>query len=144
MSSMNLGPNWATLPACVMNIDTRPLGMSSAGSALVATLTVGSEILYLCAYIDRTCMALTPASLLAVHFLPAASRIVPPYWRASPSWYHIVHAEACIAQSTASRGLVLPGLMTSLRPIPPISSPARGSPLSAHSPASRHSPRWLP
>src|SRR5439155_8741296 len=92
MSSITFGPNWATLPACVMNIDTRPLGRSSAGRALVARLTVGSEILYLWTYIDRTCMALTPASLLAVHFLPAASRIVPPYWRVSASWYHIVHA----------------------------------------------------
>src|SRR6266487_3570475 len=89
-SSMNFGPNWATLPAWLMNIDTRPLGMSSAGSALVATLTVGSEILYLCTYIERTCMAFTPASLFAVHFLPAVSRMLPPYWRVRPSWYHIV------------------------------------------------------
>src|SRR5215510_341406 len=125
-SSMNFGPNCATLPACVMNIDTRPLGISSAGSALVATLTVGSEILYLCAYIERTCMAFTPASLLAVHFLPAASRIVPPYWRVSASWYHIVHAEECIAKSKASRVIVLPCIFTSFGPIRPMSSHVRG------------------
>src|SRR5436190_20333091 len=123
---MNLGPNWATLPACVMNIDTRPLGMSSAGSALVATLTVGSEILYLCTYIDRTCMALTPASLLAVHFFPARSRTLPPYCRVRPSRYHMVHAEECMAKSNPSRVMVPPCVFTSFWPTRPRSSHVRG------------------
>src|SRR5215467_2343920 len=96
-----------------MNIDTRPLGMSSAGSALVATLTVGSEILYFCAYIERTCIAFTPASLLAVHFFPAGSRMLPPYCRVRASWYHMVHAEECIAKSNASRVIVVPCIFTS-------------------------------
>src|SRR5439155_24886579 len=96
-----------------MNIDTRPLGMSSAGSALVATLTVGSEILYLCTYIDRTCIAFTPASPFAVHFFPAGARMLPPYCRVRPSMYQMGHAKECIAKSKASRVIVEPCILTS-------------------------------
>jgi hypothetical protein len=126
MSSITLGPNCATLPAWVMNIETRPLGTSSAGSALVATLTVGSEILYLCTYMDRTCMAFTPASPLAVHFFPARSRMLPPYCRVRPSRYHMVHAEECMAKSNASRVIVVPCVFTSFWPTRPMSSQVRG------------------
>src|SRR6266513_1592984 len=37
MSSITLGPNCATLPAWVMNIDTRPLGRPPPGSAVLAS-----------------------------------------------------------------------------------------------------------
>src|SRR5437879_12542190 len=85
-----------------MNTETRPFGKSSAGSALVATLTVGSEILYLWTYIDRTCIAFTPSSPFAVHFRPEGSRMLPPYCRVRPSMYHMVHAYECIATSHAA------------------------------------------
>ena len=94
-------------------METRPFGKSSAGSALVARLTVGSEILYLWTYIDRTCIAFTPASPFAVHFFPAGSRMLPPYCRVRPSMYHMVHAEECIAKSKASRVIVEPCILTS-------------------------------
>src|SRR5207245_9852670 len=98
-----------------MNMETRPFGKSSAGSALVARLTVGSEILYLCTYIDRACIAFTPASPFAVHFFPAGSRMLPPYCRVRPSMYHMVHAEECIAKSKASRAHVEPCLSADSR-----------------------------
>ena len=74
----------------------------------------------------RTRMAFTPASLFAVHFRPARSRMLPPCWRMRPSMYHMVHAEECMAKSNPSRAMVLPCILTSFWPTRPMSSQVRG------------------
>ena len=71
-------------------------------------------------------MALTPASLLAVHFFPEASRTSPPYCRMVVLKYHIVQVEECMAKSKPSRTILLPFIFTSFFPMRPTSSQVRG------------------